>query len=52
MDKWKIKEGNELKYLAKMRQACQGAVGLCQKMVTLQRNYCALFYVVAIMGMT
>jgi len=44
------------KNLAKMRQVCQGVVGLCQKIVTLHWNYCASFYVVAtviqIMSMT
>jgi hypothetical protein len=32
--------------LDKVKQAPQGAVGLCQKLETLQWNYCASFYVV------
>ena len=33
------------KYLANMREAHQGAVGLCKRIVTLKWNYCASFYV-------
>ena len=41
------------KNLAKMRQVCQGAVGLCQKIVKLHWNYCASFYVVVtVIGIT
>ena len=29
-----------------MREVCQGAVGMCQKIVTLKGNNCASFYVV------
>ena len=29
-----------------MREVCQGAVGLCQKIETLKGNDCASFYVV------
>ena len=36
---------DSFKNLAKRRQVCQGAVGMCQKMVTLKWNYCASFYV-------
>jgi len=32
--------------LAKMRQEHQGAVGLCQEIVTLKWNNCASFYIV------
>jgi len=35
-----------LKNLANMRQARQGAVGLCQRVVTVKWNYCASFCVV------
>jgi len=39
-----------------MKQACQGVVGLCQKVVTVKWNYCASFYVIVtviqIMSMT
>ena len=39
-----------------MREVCQGAVGLCQKIATLKGNDCASFYVVVtviqIMSMT
>ena len=39
-----------------MRQVFQGAVGLCQKIVTLKGNDCASFYVavtvIQIMNMT
>ena len=39
-----------------MREVCQGAVGLCQKIETLKGNDCASFYVVVtviqIMSMT
>ena len=34
------------KTLANMRQVCQGAVGFCQKIVTVKWNYCAYFNVV------
>ena len=34
------------KNLAKMREVCQGAVGLCQKIMTPQWHDCASFYVV------
>ena len=37
---------DSFKNLAKMRQAHQGAVRLCQKIVTLKGNDCASFYVV------
>jgi len=37
---------DSFKNLAKLRQARQGAVGLCQKIVTHQWNNCASFYVV------
>jgi len=37
---------DNFKYLAKMKRACQGAVGLCQKIMTPQWNYCASFFVV------
>ena len=37
---------DRFKNLANMRQVCQGAVGLCQKIVTVKWNYCASFYVV------
>ena len=44
------------KYLAKIRKVCQGALGLCQKIMTPQSNNCASFYfdvtVIQIMIMT
>jgi len=36
---------NNYKNLAKMRQVHQGAVGLCQKIMTLTWNNCASVYV-------
>ena len=39
---------DSFKNLAKLRQVCQGAVGLCQKIVTLEGNDCASFYVVSV----
>ena len=36
---------DSFKNLPKLRQAHQGAVGLCQKIVTLKENDCASFYV-------
>ena len=37
---------DSFKNLDKMRQAHQGTVGLCKKIVTFKWNYCASFYVV------
>ena len=37
---------DNFKYLAKIRKACQGVVGLCQKIMTPQWNNCASFFVV------
>ena len=37
-----------LKNFAKVRQVRQGAVRLCQKIVTLEANDCASFYVVSV----
>ena len=37
---------DSIKTLANMRQVCQGAVGFCQKIVTVKWNYCASFNVV------
>ena len=39
---------DSFKNLSKLRQVCQGAVGLCQKIVTLKGNDCASFYVVTV----
>ena len=37
-----------LKNLTKLRQVRQGAVRLCQKIVTLKANDCTSFYVVSV----